>query len=100
MERGVGNKKGTGKRDRKEGKAGVLNDDHDLSHSHPAGTAGLWYYVRMDAKCMYWLPYYGASSGTPSRPRPKALTRTTGGQSAPVTGVFLFSAGSETGCGF
>ena len=27
-------------RDRKRGKAGVLNDDHDLSHSHPAGTAG------------------------------------------------------------
>lgn len=30
----------------------------------------------------------------------KPLTRTTGGQSAPVTGVFLFSAGSETGVWF
>ena len=36
------------------------------------GPPGQWYYVRMDANCMYWLPYYGASSGTPSRPRPKA----------------------------
>ena len=30
----------------------------------------------------------------------KPLTRTTGGQSAPMAGVFLFSAGSETGVPF